>query len=377
MTSGAKPGRPASAGPQRAHRPRILIVEDDAKRAALLCRALEPGYACTEVASADEAFVILRSGEWCAAVVDYDLKPGGSGLEVLQGLREHTERTLRILYSTFYNDGLVSDARRLAHAHAVLDARRRDFLLSVRRALAELLDPPVRPPERVPAAPCRAPAAAWCALAERTRAFLAELRRAAESERVMFVYGERGVGKRLATATFRQWRAAWDLAQPPRGTLPKGAGLPVLLEVPPLRERCQDVPCLAQHFLATQARAQGGPSRRLAPEALAELMRRDWRGNGAELHGVLRRALHNAGGRDEIGASELPRDLIPPRSADRVAKDEGQRDSLLRQLRAAGSVRSAARLAGMTRPNYMRLMKRLGIMRADASLGTEDISAES
>ena len=62
MTSGAKPGRPASAGPQRAHRPRILIVEDDAKRAALLCRALEPGYACTEVASADEAFVILRSG---------------------------------------------------------------------------------------------------------------------------------------------------------------------------------------------------------------------------------------------------------------------------------------------------------------------------
>ena len=50
------------------------------------------------------------------------------------------------------------------------------------------------------------------------------------------------------------------------------------------------------------------------------------------------------------------------------AKDEGQRDCLLLQLRLARSVSHAARLEGCSRANYIRLMRRLGIVRADVAV---------
>ncbi len=75
------------------------------------------------------------------------------------------------------------------------------------------------------------------------------------------------------------------------------------IEVPPLRDRREDIPLLARHFLQ---RADGaGAQRRFSTEALAELCRRVWSGNVRELRNVVERAAIVARG-EEIGASHLP-----------------------------------------------------------------------
>jgi len=61
------------------------------------------------------------------------------------------------------------------------------------------------------------------------------------------------------------------------------------LEVPPLRERAADVPALAEHFLRLWCADNDLPTRRLTPEATAELSAMRWRGNVRELRNVIER----------------------------------------------------------------------------------------
>jgi DNA-binding NtrC family response regulator len=63
-----------------------------------------------------------------------------------------------------------------------------------------------------------------------------------------------------------------------------------IVPLPPLRQRRQDIPQLANHFLTLYARRLGRPTRRLAPETLARLMDYPWPGNIRELENTL----HNA-----------------------------------------------------------------------------------
>jgi two-component system nitrogen regulation response regulator GlnG len=62
----------------------------------------------------------------------------------------------------------------------------------------------------------------------------------------------------------------------------------VLIELPPLRQRPDDIPALARHFLA-QAAEEGVPRRRLSDAACARLQRENWRGNVRELRNVVYR----------------------------------------------------------------------------------------
>ena len=57
----------------------------------------------------------------------------------------------------------------------------------------------------------------------------------------------------------------------------------IRLRLPPLRERTEDIPALANHFLTASARALGVPVKRLTPEALAVLTRFDFPGNVRQL----------------------------------------------------------------------------------------------
>ena len=57
----------------------------------------------------------------------------------------------------------------------------------------------------------------------------------------------------------------------------------IRLRLPPLRERVEDIPALAQHFLTQSARALGVPAKRLTPEALAVFTRFDFPGNVRQL----------------------------------------------------------------------------------------------
>jgi len=62
------------------------------------------------------------------------------------------------------------------------------------------------------------------------------------------------------------------------------------IEVPPLRERPQDIPILARHFLARSARRLGKPLQRISAEALARLAAHSWPGNIRDLQNTIERA---------------------------------------------------------------------------------------
>jgi len=72
------------------------------------------------------------------------------------------------------------------------------------------------------------------------------------------------------------------------------------IEVPPLRERREDIPILIEHVLEESRRRMGGPRRRLSEEAAVWMARHDWPGNVRELRNVVERAYLLADG-EEIG----------------------------------------------------------------------------
>ena len=355
-------------------KPRLLLVEDDEARAALLARTLSRDHDCAVSRTADEALRRLAEGGLSAAVVDYDLGRDGTGLLVLQAVRLLSERTIRLLYSSHYSGALAQDAERLAGAHAVLDARQEEFLLDLGRTLGRLLGSGERPLGDVPLTGGSG-VGRWCARAPASLRLLEELRQAAAEDMPVYVHGETGSGKHLAATTLQRWREERGEEQVRAG----GAGTEQqarVIRVPPLRERREDLAGLGERCLTGLAENTGQPPKHLAEEAFTELQQRAWWGNVRELHAVLYRAARAAGGRLEIVAHDLPRDIVPPDSAMQIAKLEGMLQAVLLHLRTKGSIRAASELAGEARPNYKRRMKQLGILRADSLRGSDDSEEE-
>jgi DNA-binding NtrC family response regulator len=88
--------------------------------------------------------------------------------------------------------------------------------------------------------------------------------------------------------------------------------------LPPLRERPEDIPLLAAHFLERHAESLGRPAARISPEAMAILAARTWPGNVAELKVAIEKALLSA-----PGGEIRPEDLAAvPGSAGRSASTE-------------------------------------------------------
>ena len=140
------------------------------------------------------------------------------------------------------------------------------------------------------------------------------------------------------------------------------------VHTPPLRERREDVPLLAAHFLELFAREMNRPPPALTTAALAALDAHAFPGNVRELKNIIERALIQSGG-TSIGPEHL--DLpARPASPDRAAAAERQLEALpfnleqaeLELIRRAlahcgGNVAQAARLLGVPR---MRIYRRLG-----------------
>ncbi len=94
------------------------------------------------------------------------------------------------------------------------------------------------------------------------------------------------------------------------------------IEVPPLRERKDDIPLLIRHFLGKEARKLDAPMRMFTEEALATLQAYKWPGNVRELEHVIERALILSD--DELGVDSLPRKL-KLNVNDRVDSRDGHR----------------------------------------------------
>src|SRR5262249_30244121 len=118
----------------------------------------------------------------------------------------------------------------------------------------------------------------------------------------------------------------------------------VQLRVPALRERREDIPLLADHFLARAATSRGRAPLAIAGDALELLITYPWPGNLRELAAVLERAADLAAG-DAISARELPSDLArPPDSENPLALRRARRafetDLIRRALRATAGNRT-------------------------------------
>jgi DNA-binding NtrC family response regulator len=153
------------------------------------------------------------------------------------------------------------------------------------------------------------------------------------------------------------------------------------IRLPPLRERLEDVPLLAAHFLEKHARAFRREVTELAPDALRALTSYAWPGNVRELENAVERAVAVAQG-SAITAADLPPDLaaapagglpadealptLPLRDVVEQARDRATREylvALLRELR--GNVTKAAARAGMERESLHRLLKKHGLRSDD------------
>jgi DNA-binding NtrC family response regulator len=127
------------------------------------------------------------------------------------------------------------------------------------------------------------------------------------------------------------------------------------IELPPLRERREDVPLLAEHFLRKHAQRTGRRIQGLDEPALAALTRYDWPGNVRELENTLERAVVLSGGpviaaRDlsMLGATPAPTPGLPsPRLHENVewAEHESVRTAL---GRARGVRKDAAEILGIS-----------------------------
>lgn len=72
----------------------------------------------------------------------------------------------------------------------------------------------------------------------------------------------------------------------------------ISLAIPPLRERPDDIPLLARHFLKKHAALIGGQAATISPAALDQLLRHNWPGNVRELEHVMERAMAFCGGQE-------------------------------------------------------------------------------
>ncbi|WP_438019803.1 sigma 54-interacting transcriptional regulator [Sorangium sp. So ce315] len=144
----------------------------------------------------------------------------------------------------------------------------------------------------------------------------------------------------------------------------------VQIRLPPLRDRLEDLPELALHFVRRAAEQLGRPAPQLSREALRRLGQHRWPGNVRELENVITKAVVLCDGR-KIGPDDV--DLPRPRDAGgRGARGGGQpprderdeRAALLGALERTGwNALQAAREAGMSRATFYRKLRRLGIAR--------------
>jgi len=139
-------------------------------------------------------------------------------------------------------------------------------------------------------------------------------------------------------------------------------------EVPPLRERVEDIPLLVEHFNQRFALAYARKPKRFETKAIEAMQSYSWPGNVRELRNTVERVviMH---GKDRVGVKDLPAfgDAEPPASSYRFpsfkeASDAYHREFIQRKLdEAEGNVSRAAELMGIDRSHLYRRMRALGI----------------
>jgi two-component system, NtrC family, nitrogen regulation response regulator NtrX len=148
----------------------------------------------------------------------------------------------------------------------------------------------------------------------------------------------------------------------------------VPIEVPPLRDRREDIPALVAHFAEQLSASAGVPGRKFADDAVRRLQSRAWPGNIRELRNAVERALILASGK-MVTAADIDQ-LLPsagtgPGAAEapgsqtfETFKQEAERNFLVQQLREHDwNVSETARVLKMPRSNLYKKIERYGLTR--------------
>jgi DNA-binding NtrC family response regulator len=140
----------------------------------------------------------------------------------------------------------------------------------------------------------------------------------------------------------------------------------IKIEVPPLRDRPEDLALLVERFLERYSKKYNKPARRVSPEAFALLMRYDWPGNVRELESIIERAVLFCHG-EQLIPENLPPHLqaaqssqfhcvIPPF----MTLEEIEQDAIKQTLeRTGGNVKKTAQILNLHRPTLYRKLKKM------------------
>ncbi len=138
----------------------------------------------------------------------------------------------------------------------------------------------------------------------------------------------------------------------------------VPITLPPLRERKEDIPPLAEHFLKEISQRMKKEMRGISPMAMQKLMLHDWPGNVRELENTIEHAVaitqHDVIGEEVILPSkELP---VEPLKPIKEAVEDFKRGYLVRLLEfTKGNVSRAAEVGGKYRPEFYNLLKKYNL----------------
>jgi DNA-binding NtrC family response regulator len=161
----------------------------------------------------------------------------------------------------------------------------------------------------------------------------------------------------------------------------------VPIHLPPLRERTEDIPLLASHFLQLFSQEHNLPEKQLDPGGLKRLKQYDWPGNVRELRNVLELAFVTSRDRTVLEAEDFPtlrigsnshgdqRELmqnfmrLPDEGVDlNQLVTELERDLIVQSLeRTGGNKGQAARLLSLKRTTLVEKLRRLKMLKDEAS----------
>jgi DNA-binding NtrC family response regulator len=154
------------------------------------------------------------------------------------------------------------------------------------------------------------------------------------------------------------------------------------ITLPPLRDRVEDIPLLARHFVQKSCRTNNLPCKTLSQETIRQLMAAAWPGNIRQLENAIEHSVAMSGPDREIAARALPDDIrgcadVAPVNPVTIPDDgldfasvvsQLERDLILRCLeKTGGNKRQAARLLNLSRTTFIDKLNRLGVQEASSS----------
>jgi DNA-binding NtrC family response regulator len=159
----------------------------------------------------------------------------------------------------------------------------------------------------------------------------------------------------------------------------------IALYLPPLRERGEDVPLLAKHFLAKRIEEENRPPQEFSKDAVDLLSRYPWPGNVREMENIIEQAFIWSKGSDTITPEHLPTilkndtrstslrdDTLAGRLSLEKAVMEFEREIILDALKRTNYIQThAANLLGISRRMLKYRMDTLGIGRPDQEVSAE------